>query len=122
MTDARDSGARRGGLLGALDGLANDAAAAMRSAGGARSGALLAGMALGTAEEVAPEDRDALRAAVLWHLAAASGGNVALVVALVMLLGWLGGVPDRARLVGAALAVAAYVPLAGAGRRSNGRA
>ncbi len=115
VTAARDSGQRRGGVMGMLDGVANDGAAAMRAAGGARSGALLAGMALGTAEEVSPDDRDALRAAGLWHLAAASGGNVALVIALVMLLGWCAGVPDRARLAAAAIAVAGYVPLAGAG-------
>lgn len=115
LTDARDRGRRRGGLLGALDRAANDAALAMQAAGGARSGALLAGMALGTAEEVPTEDREALRAAGLWHLAAASGGNVALVVALAMLLGWLFGLPDRGRLGLAAIAVAAYVPLAGAG-------
>lgn len=115
VADARDTGRRRGGVLGVIDGVARDAAAAMQAAGGPRDGALLAGMALGNAEEVSAEDRDALRAAGLWHLAAASGGNVALVIALAMLLGWCAGLPDRLRLLLAAVAVAAYVPLAGAG-------
>jgi competence protein ComEC len=115
VSEARDTGRRRGGLFGAIDGMARDAASAMHAAGGPRDGALLAGMALGNAEEVTEEDRDALRAAGLWHLAAASGGNVALVVALAMLLGWLAGLPDPLRLGLAAIAIAGYVPLAGAG-------
>ncbi|MEH3054547.1 MAG: ComEC/Rec2 family competence protein [Patulibacter minatonensis] len=115
ITRARDTGERRGGVLGAIDGLAAGGASVMRKAGGPRAGALLAGMSLGTAEEIGADDRDALRASGLWHLAAASGGNVALVVALCLVVGWMLGIPDRGRLVLAAVAVLAYVPLAGAG-------
>ncbi|MBO9533732.1 MAG: ComEC/Rec2 family competence protein [Solirubrobacteraceae bacterium] len=115
LTDASDSGRRRGGLFGAVDGLARGASQAAVHAGGPRAGPLLAGMALGTAEEVRQDDRELLRAAGLWHLAAASGGNVALVVALCFVLGWLAGLPDRARLLLSLVAVIAYVPLAGAG-------
>lgn len=115
LTSARDTDARRGGVLGRIDAIARDGAAAMHAAGGARAGPLLAGMSLGTAEEVSASDRDALRAAGLWHLAAASGGNVALVIALAMVLTWLAGLPDRGRLLVAGIAVVAYVPLAGAG-------
>lgn len=50
-----------------------------------------------------------------WHLVAASGGNIALVVALVMAAGWLVGAPDRWRLAACAVAILAYVPLAGGG-------
>jgi competence protein ComEC len=115
IAEAVDTGRRRGGPFGAIDGVARDASVAATAAGGPRAGPLLAGMALGTAEEIAPEDRDALRAAGLWHLAAASGGNIALVVALCFVVGWCMGVPDRARIVAAMVAVVAYVPLAGAG-------
>jgi competence protein ComEC len=115
LTSARDTGRRRGGMFGAVDRFAREASDVLNAAGGPRAGPLLAGMALGTAQGVAPDDRDTLRAAGLWHLAAASGGNVALIVALAMLLGWLAGLPDRGRLLLAAAAIVFYVPLAGGG-------
>lgn len=108
-------GARRGGVVGVIDRFADHATRTLVTAVGARRGALLAGMALGVADDIPDDDRDALRASGLWHLVAASGGNIALVVALVMALGWGIGVPDRARLIVAGLAVCAYVPLAGSG-------
>ncbi|MFT4035710.1 MAG: ComEC/Rec2 family competence protein, partial [Patulibacter sp.] len=115
LNAARDTGRRRGGALGLLDSVARNTADAAARAGGDRAGPLLVGMALGIAEAITPADRDALRAAGLWHLAAASGGNVALVIALCFAIGWIAGLPDRARVIVAIFAVGAYVPLAGGG-------
>lgn len=109
------SGARRGGLLGQIDAAGSAAEARLHRLLGERRGALVAGMALGRAEQIGDADAALLRTSGLWHLVAASGGNIALVVALAMVVGWLAGLPDRARLLLAAVAVAAYVPLAGAG-------
>lgn len=114
-TELRATGRRRGGPLGAIDRFADGAQATLHEAVGARRGALLAGMALGTDDGIGEADREALRTSGLWHLVAASGGNIALVVALVMTLGWLVGMPDRWRLLACAAAICAYVPLAGAG-------
>ncbi|MDQ8044636.1 MAG: ComEC/Rec2 family competence protein [Solirubrobacteraceae bacterium] len=108
-------GARRAGVLGAIDRFADAATRTLTRAVGARRGALLAGMALGVADDIPDGDQDALRTSGLWHLVAASGGNIALVVALVMAVGWVLGVGDRWRLLTSAVAVCAYVPLAGAG-------
>lgn len=109
------SGQRRSGVIGALDRAGERAEHELAQVLGDRRGALVAGMALGRAGGIGDTDAEALRDAGLWHLVAASGGNIALVVALVMGLGWAAGVPDRGRLMLAASAVAAYVPLAGAG-------
>jgi competence protein ComEC len=108
-------GARRGGVLGAIDRFGEAAQRQLVDAVGARRGALLAGMALGTGDDIGSADSDALRDAGLWHLVAASGGNIALVVGLVMAIGWLLGASDRVRLLTSALAICAYVPLAGGG-------
>ncbi len=114
-TSIASSGARRGGVLGAIDRFAEAAQQQLVATLGQRRGALVAGMALGTAEGIGDADADALRTSGLWHLVAASGGNIALVVALVMALGWAVGAGDRTRLVAAAVAVCLYVPLAGSG-------
>ncbi len=105
----------RGGLPGFVDGLRRRAGRALRASVPAASGALLVGMVLGDASGLDRADGDALRAAGLTHLVAASGANVALLVALVLVLGVLGGWGRRTRLVLALGAIAIYVPLAGAG-------
>ncbi|NLA68151.1 MAG: hypothetical protein GX856_07920, partial [Gammaproteobacteria bacterium] len=109
------AGSRRGGVTGAIDRFAARAQQSYTDALGGRRGALVAGMALGLADGIEESDGDALLASGLWHLVAASGGNIALVIALALAAGWLMGWPDRARLGFAAICVAAYVPLAGAG-------
>ena len=108
-------GRRRGGALGAVDRFGSQAQGTLVKAVGPRRGALLAGMALGLDDGIGEADAGALRASGLWHLVAASGGNIALVVALVMALGWAVGLPDRWRLLACAVAIVAYVPLAGSG-------
>lgn len=108
-------GARRGGGAGAIDRFASRAEQAFVASLGTRRGSLVTGMALGASDGIAEPEADALRTSGLWHLVAASGGNIALVIALVMALGWAVGAGDRMRLAFAAVAVCLYVPLAGAG-------
>ncbi len=114
-TELRATGRRRGGPLGQVDRFGEHAQRTLSEAVGIRRGALLAGMALGADDGIDEADQEALRTSGLWHLVAASGGNIALVVALVMAVGWLVGAPDRLRLALCAVAVCAYVPLAGGG-------
>lgn len=109
------SGGRRGGVMGGIDRFAASAERAFNETLGTRRGTLVAGMALGSADGIAEPEAEALRTSGLWHLVAASGGNIALVVALVLALGWAAGAGDRTRLALAAVAVCLYVPLAGAG-------
>lgn len=115
VDQARVVGRRGGGVLLAIDDLGVAAEERLRRLLGDRRGTLVAGMALGRADGIDDDDAEVLRTSGLWHLVAASGGNIALVVALVMAIGWLAGIPDRARLLCAAVAVASYVPLAGGG-------
>lgn len=77
--------------------------------------ALLRGMVLGQDHAFGDDQEDAYRRSGLAHLVAASGQNVALVAAMVIGFGALIGVRRSWRLAGAIAAVAAYVPLAGAG-------
>jgi competence protein ComEC len=77
--------------------------------------ALARGMVLGQDAALPADLRDAFRAAGLAHLLAASGQNVMLLAALVLGAGAVLGLDRRARLALALVAVAAYVPLAGAG-------
>ena len=76
--------------------------------------ALLSGMALGDASRLDARVRDQFRRASLTHIVAASGQNVALLVALTIPLLGLFGLRLRARLVVCAGLIALYVPLAGA--------
>jgi len=105
-----DSGAAGSGLItqvrtraeDALDpGLPPDAAA------------LLQGMALGDASHMSSRAKEDFRRASLTHVVAASGQNIALLLALVLPALGLLGMGLRARLVTAVGLVALYVPLAG---------
>lgn len=79
----------------------------------ADAAALLAGMALGDDSRMSKETKNQFRRASLTHLVAASGQNIALMLALALpLLGML-GLSLRGRLVVAIGLVAFYVPLAG---------
>ena len=51
---------------------------------------MLGSIALGADDELSPQARDAFRASGLAHLLAVSGGNVALLVAAVLVLVWIG--------------------------------
>ena len=77
--------------------------------------ALARGMVLGQDHALPASLRDDFREAGLAHLVAASGANVMLLVALVIGLSMVVGIPLRWRLVIALGAVALYVPVAGAG-------
>ena len=111
----RATGVRRGGMEGALDRARSRAEAWVAS--GLRPGeaALARGMVLGEDERLADPVREDFRRSGLAHLLAASGQNVMLLAALALPLLAALGLGLRARLTGALLLVAAYVPLAGAG-------
>ena len=99
----------------ALDGIRRRAEDAI-SAGLPREQAALArGMVLGQDHALPDDLRDAFRASGLAHLVAASGQNVMLLAALVIVAATAAGAMLRTRLTLALLAVALYVPLAGAG-------
>lgn len=115
VRELRATGARRGGALGALDGVRVRAQDALGSGIPGEQAALARGMVLGQDHALSEEVRDRMRATGLAHLVAASGANVALLAALVLALGAVAGVPRTPRLVLAVACVAGYVPLAGAG-------
>jgi competence protein ComEC len=109
------TGARRGGVQGALDRVRVRADRALSAGLPPPLGALARGMVLGE-DAALPDDLAAdFRAAGLTHLVAASGANVALLAALVLAACAVAGVPLRARLGLAVAAIAGYVPLAGGG-------
>ena len=109
------TGARRGGVLGALDGVRRRADAALQAGVPADLGGLARGMVLGEDDRLTPQMTADFRASGLAHLVAASGSNVALLAAMALALGALLGLPRSARLWLALGLVVAYVPLAGGG-------
>ncbi|MBW3653182.1 MAG: ComEC/Rec2 family competence protein [Actinobacteria bacterium] len=111
----RATGARRGGILGALDGVRARSERALTSGLPEQQGALARGMVLGQDSALPADVREDFRATGLSHLVAASGANVLLLAALVLALGAAAGLGLSARLWLAIALVAAYVPLAGAG-------
>jgi competence protein ComEC len=74
-------------------------------------GALLPGLAIGDTSSVSSTLDDAMKTSSLSHLTAVSGANCAIVVGLALALGGAAGVPRLARLVVAALVLAAFVVL-----------
>jgi len=103
----------RGGAWGAADRLRIDALDALAGAGEGDPGAVVRGLAFGADAGLSPGAVADLRASGLAHLMAVSGGNVALLVALVVLAAWaLGG--SRRHALGAAIAaILAYVAVVG---------
>lgn len=110
-----DSGARRGGLLGVLDGVRARSERALTAGLPVPEGELARGMVLGQDGALDDQLRDDFRTSGLAHLVAASGANIALLAALVLALGALAGLGLSARLWLALAVVGAYVPLAGGG-------
>jgi competence protein ComEC len=106
------TGRARAGPLDLMRRRAEDALAAGH---GHEQAALARGMVLGQDEALGEELREAFRVSGLAHLLAASGQNVMLLAALVLGVATVAGVGLRARLGMALVAVAFYVPLAGAG-------
>jgi competence protein ComEC len=71
--------------------------------------ALVAGIVLGEDEGLDDDLRDRFRASGLYHLLAVSGQNVAYVVAGVLLLAWLAGLPRVAAQLAAIVGILGYV-------------
>jgi competence protein ComEC len=112
---AAATGAARGGPLGVVDGVRTRAERALSAGLPAPQAALLRGMTLGQDEALDERTREEFRISSLAHVLAASGQNVALLLALALpLLAWA-GLGLRGRLLGALALIALYVPLAGAG-------
>ena len=109
------TGARRAGLMGALDAVRRRGEAGLERGLAAPEAALLRGMVLGEDERLTDEVRDEFQRSGLAHILAVSGANVMLLAALVLGTCALIGVPLRARLILAAGLIAIYVPLAGGG-------
>ena len=115
LAAAAPTGARRGGLAGLIDGVRSRAERALSTGLPPAQAALLRGMTLGQDEALDARTREEFRVSSLAHVLAASGQNVALLLALALpLLAWA-GVGLRGRLIGALTLIALYVPLAGAG-------
>ena len=111
----RLTGGRRGGIVGALDGVRARTERALIAGVPASEGALARGMVLGQDGALTDAVREDFRSTGLSHLVAASGANVLLLATLVLALAAVAGLGLTARLVLALAIVAAYVPLAGAG-------
>ncbi|HEV3000369.1 MAG TPA: ComEC/Rec2 family competence protein [Solirubrobacteraceae bacterium] len=108
----RTTGRRRRSLV---DAVRRRAEAALDAGARPEQAALARGMVLGQDHALPDDLRDAFRASGLAHLVAASGQNVMLLAALVIAAATAAGALLRTRLVLALVAVALYVPLAGAG-------
>jgi competence protein ComEC len=114
-TDVVATGRRRGGALGAVDGVRRRAEAVLRGRLPVAEAALLRGMVLGDDAALPDELRDAFTAAGLSHITAASGQNVMLLAALAVGLSVVLGLGIRARWILVLALIALYVPLAGGG-------
>ncbi|MDO8184777.1 ComEC/Rec2 family competence protein [Conexibacter sp. JD483] len=112
---ATATGARRGGLWRLVDLIRGRAEAALGVGLAPPQAALLRGMALGQDEALSEQTRDEFRTSGLSHLTAASGANVALLLALALPLLTALGLGLRQRLTAALALIALYVPLAGGG-------
>lgn len=109
------TGARRGGAMGVVDAIRTRAERAIDAGLPAPQAALLRGMTLGQDDRLDERTRDDFRISSLAHVLAASGQNVALLLALALpLLAW-SGLGLRGRLLACLALIALYVPLAGAG-------
>jgi len=90
------------------------AAAAIRDGAPGQPGELLVGMALGDDSGLPSSTREDFRRSSLTHVTAASGQNIALLLALLLPLLALLGIHHRSRLIACGLVALAYVPLSGA--------
>ena len=105
----------RGGAMGTVDGIRTRAERALSVGLPPPQAALLRGMTLGQDEALDERTRKDFRVSSLAHVLAASGQNVALLLALGLPLFAAVGLRLRGRLIGALVLIAVYVPLAGAG-------
>ncbi len=111
----RRIGGRRGGVAGALDATRRRAELGLATGLAPPEAALLRGMVLGEDERLSEDVKTDFQRSGLAHVLAVSGQNVMLLAALVLAATALTGVPLRARLGVAMVAIALYVPLAGGG-------
>ncbi|MFL5817692.1 MAG: ComEC/Rec2 family competence protein [Conexibacter sp.] len=109
------TGTARRGPMGFVDSIRTRAERALSVGLPQRQAALLRGMTLGQDEALDERTREEFRVSSLAHVLAASGQNVALLLALALPLLALAGLDLRGRLLGALALIALYVPLAGAG-------
>jgi competence protein ComEC len=114
-TDLAATGRRRGGVLGAVDGVRRRAERVLDGHLPRAEAALLRGMVLGDDAALPDDLGDAFKAASLSHLTAASGQNVALLAALALGLCAIAGVGIRLRWTLVLALILFYVPLAGGG-------
>lgn len=112
---AAPTGMRRGGPMGIVDGIRTRAERTLSIRLPPAQAALLRGMTLGQDEALDERTREEFRVSSLAHVLAASGQNVALLLALGLPLLAAAGLGLRGRLIGALILIALYVPLAGAG-------
>jgi len=106
---------RRGGAMGVVDAIRTRAERALDAGLPPAQAALLRGMTLGQDDRLDERTREEFRASSLAHVLAASGQNVALLLALALPLLAYAGLGLRGRLLGALALIVLYVPLAGAG-------
>jgi competence protein ComEC len=111
----RRTGAWRGGVAGALDGVRRRAEVGLARGLPGKEAALLRGMVLGQDERLSEAVRTDFQRSGLAHLLAVSGQNVVLLAMLALAAGMVAGIGLRARLVVALALVVVYVPLAGGG-------
>ena len=104
---------RRGGLWGVADRVREVALAALAPAGTDDAAQVDVGLAFGGSAGMSQPAVEAFRASGLAHLLAVSGGNVALLVALVVLLVWIGGGTRRHAMWMAIAVILLYVGVVG---------
>jgi competence protein ComEC len=106
---------RRGGLAGWVDGVRDRAERALGRGMPEREAALARGFVLGEDDRIDHATREDFQRSNLTHLLAVSGENVILLCILAWPLLALLGLTLRARLIGALVLIAIYVPVTGAG-------
>jgi competence protein ComEC len=114
-TEIRLTGRRRGGFLGAVDGVRDRSAAALGQGTTPAGAALLRGFVLGEDDRIDEATVNDFRRSGLAHLLAVSGENVALLALLAAPILGLAGVPHRPRLWCLLGLVGLYVLVTGAG-------
>jgi competence protein ComEC len=116
LADRIDPGPdRRGGYAGLIDGIRDRAERALERGMPDREASLARGFVLGEDDRIDGRTREDFRRSNLAHLLAVSGENVILLCLLAWPLFALLGLTLRARLIGALLLIAIYVPVTGAG-------
>jgi competence protein ComEC len=109
------TGSHRGGVAGELDAIRSRAETALGRGTSPPAGDLLRGFVLGQDDRIDQVTIDEFKRSGLAHLLAVSGQNVLLLAVLASAVLAVLGVSLRARLVWILIAIAVYVPVAGAG-------